>query len=258
MNHFQRNSRLFTALGVFGAISVYFTQLQINSRWRRLGIVSSLTIFLLVALSIQRNLPPSSSEREPFDYVIDDILRKPGQIIFYVSFWFLVISVAAIIIGFSDTFLFLAQFFVFLGGFALARRLVSEIDRSLKENYPDDVDIELGKGELPIHFSLHIIRNALYAAILGSGGLALAWVRGYIDLELLLTFRTPSLGSAILVGFVAGFAAGGLVFAILGIAMILMHYMVISIRERGDEDKMSEYMQKLGFISHDEAKSSDT
>lgn len=249
MNHFQRNSQLFTALGVFGAISVYFTQLQINSRWRRLGIVSSLTIFLLVAVSIQRKLPPDSSDRKPFDYVIDDVLRKPEETVFYVSFWFLVISVAAIIIGFSDTFLFLAQFFVFLGGFALARRLVMEIDRSMNESYPGDLEIELGEGSLPILFALYYIRNALYAVIIGSGGLAIAWTRGYLVWEVLVAFRTPSLFSAIVVGLFAGFAGGGFLFALMGVAMIGIHHMIISIRQQGVEEEVSEYMQKLGFKS---------
>lgn len=173
--HFHRNSHLFTALGVFGAIAVYFTQFQLNTRWQRLGTVSSLTIFMLIALAIQRNLPPESSDREPFDYVLDALLQKPENMVFYVSLWFLVISVAAIIINYSNTFLFLVQFFVFLGGFAIAQRLVVEIQQSFDEVLPDDVEIELGRGQLPIIFSLHVIRNALYATILGGGGLAFTW-----------------------------------------------------------------------------------
>jgi len=246
-NHFQRNSNLFTALGVFGAISVYFTQLQLNTRWRRLGIVSSLTIFLLVAVSIQRNLPPESSDKEPFDYVVDVLLQKPGQTLFYVSFWSLVISVVAIIVSYSDTFLFLTQFFVFLVGFAGARRLVIEIERSLDDNLADDVKIELGKGQLPVIYSLFIIRNALYTVIIGSGGLVLSWHWGLLVWQQLVTLRSPSLLSSILVGVLTGLVGGGIVFTGIGLGMLAIHFMVISIQERGIEDEMSRYMGKFGY-----------
>lgn len=246
-SHFQRNSRLFTALGVFGAISVYFTQLQIDTRWQRLGIVSSLTIFLLVAVTIQRNLPPESSDDEPFDYVLDALLQKPEHMVFYVSLWFLVISTAAIIIRYSDTFLFLMQFFVFLAGFAIARRIVAEIQRSFNQALPDDAEIELGRGQLPIVFSLHIIRNALYAVILGSGGLVFSWMWNLLVWEQLIIFKSPSLLSAIVVGVLAGIAAGGIVFTLIGLSMIGIHYIALWVRKQGIEKEFAQYMEKLGF-----------
>lgn len=77
---FSRNSRLFTVLGIFEAISVYFSQLQLTSRCRRLGIVASITIIFLDAIAIQRNIPPEVSDQDPFDFIIHVQQLKSGLI----------------------------------------------------------------------------------------------------------------------------------------------------------------------------------
>ncbi len=129
----------------------------------------------------------------------------------------------------------------------VARRLVIEIERSLDDNLADDVKIELGKGQLPVIYSLFIIRNALYTVIIGSGGLVLSWHWGLLVWQQLVTLRSPSLLSSILVGVLTGLVGGGIVFTGIGLGMLAIHFMVISIQERGIEDEMSRYMGKFGY-----------
>lgn len=245
-SHYSRNARLFTTLGVFGAISVYFTQLQLSTQWQRLGIVSSLSIFLLIAVEIQRNLPPASSDKAALDYVLASLSQKPGTVVFYVCFWLLVVSVAAIVTRYSNTLLFLLLFIFFIGGFALAKWIVDLFLRAFDEKYPDE-EIELGNGNRPVVFASYIVRNGLYAVILGLGGLALGWVRGLFVLSELAQFRSPGIVTSMTAGISSGLATGGSVFVTLALLLLLQHFMIIRIRKRNLEGEVQEWMDILGF-----------
>lgn len=214
---FIRNSRLFTVIGVFGAISVYFTQLDVDSQWRRLGIVSSLTIFFLVAITIQRNVSPPSSDQNSFDYIVNRLHQQSGLTVFYVAFYAVVISVVAIVLQYSNTVLFLLQFLLMLFGVGLVVQSIKMLD------LPEE-SLTLGEDpRFPLAAS-YILRNAVFALVLGSGFLTLAWIRGMVSLQQLYTFQVPSPASALVTGVSIGFIVAGLLYTFTWLVGILGHY----------------------------------
>lgn len=59
-----------------------------------------------------------------------------------------------------------------------------------------------------------------------------------------------------MVGVLAGITAGGIIFTLIGLSMIFIHYMAISIRKQGIESEIAQYMQKLGFNAEEESSES--
>jgi hypothetical protein len=227
---FTENSRLFTVLGVFGAISVYFSQLQLTSRWRRLGIVASITIFILVAIVIQRNIPPQESDQAPFDFIINVKRQKFGLIIFYVAFWVLILSITSIVIQYSGTALFLVQFLFFIIGIGIVRVFISRLDDDTLEGLRFGEDYEI------ISFSAEMARIAAFACILGGGALALLWIQGFILLEQLVEFQVNSLSAAVSIGVSSGITFGGLLWMIVSFLSITIHTMLQKMQEYGVVD----------------------
>ncbi len=246
---FSRNSQLFTVLGVFGAISVYFTRLEVESRWQRLGTVSSLTIFILVALAIQQNLSPPSSDKEPFDFVVNQQLHRKGHVIFYVAFYAVVISVVGIVLRFSNTFVFLLQFFLTIGGVGLTRWWVTSLD------VLDDYTPTVGEDEELVLYSLYLLRRGSYPFILGTGILTLVWLQGMVPLQDLLRFQINSLASALLIGLSSGIIVGGVLYSLLGILAICLHFMLKILARRDSLEDVGEMYQNVwGSKSEDSGK----
>jgi hypothetical protein len=226
---FSRNASLFTVLGVFGAISVYFSQLAVGSRWQRLGIVASLTIFLLVAVAIWRNIPPETSDQAPFDYVVNQRLREPRFIIFYVAFLAVVISIVAVVLKLSNTFIFLISFLFFVVGVRIALWWVNFHSPFGRREFNFIEDKEAG------HILVYIIRNGIQVFVISVGILALVGLQGAIPVEEALQFQFTGLWIAILIGICIGASAGGALYTSAGISGLFGRAM-FSRLERGIED----------------------
>ena len=235
---FKRNSQLFTVLGVFAAISVYFTQLNLNSRWQRLGTVSSFTIFILVAISIQQNVTPPSSDKNPFDYIADKQLQRRGLTVFYIAFYAVIISISAIVIQYSDTLFFLLTFLFFIAGVRTATWFISLIE------LPEDDDILVGKSPEFPYFASIILQHALYTSIIGGGGIALVYTRGWIPISYIAQFRMSSPLSGATIGFLSGLTAAGVVFVVLMTGLLMIHYRYQRMREKGTYEEIIELMKK--------------
>jgi len=234
---FKRNSQLFTVLGVFAAISVYFTQLSLDSRWQRLGTVSSFTIFILVALSIQQNITPPSSDKTPFDYVAVQQFQRTGLAMFYVAFYAVVISISVIIIRYSDTLFFLLSFLFFIGGVRTTSKLIGVLE------FPEEKPTVGETPEFPLMMS-YVIRNALYAAIIGGGGLALAQIWGLIPIEYLSAFRMSSPVVGAVIGFLFGLFVAGSVFTVVFTGVVLLHYRFVHMKEAGTFEEFAKLFRK--------------
>lgn len=208
---FSRNGSLFTVLGVFGAISVYFSQFAVGSQWQRLGIVSSLTIFLLVAVTIWRNIPPETNDQMPFDYVVNQQLREPKFIIFYVAFLAVVISIVAVVLKFLNTLLFLILFLFLVVGVRIAIWWVTF------HSPFEQTEFKLIEDEEAGHILVYIIRNGIQVFVISVGTLALVGIQGAIPYEEVLQFQFTGLWVAILIGVCVGAAAGGALYIGMGI-----------------------------------------
>jgi hypothetical protein len=243
---FSRNVELFTVLGVFAAVSVYFTQLNLDSKWKRLGTVSSLTIFLIVAIAIQKNISPPSKDRTPFDYVADHNFQRKGLAIFYISFYGVVISISVIVIQYSGTFLFLMSFLLFTAGVNTTTWLIDQLD------FPDDWSGDIGEpSEFPL-IAAYIVRNAAWAAILGGGGLVLMYASGNLPIELISQFKMNSAIVGVLVGYLTGLLAGGLLFVATFSGIALMHYRFLSMKNAGTWDEFVEAFNNLPWTTEEE------
>jgi hypothetical protein len=242
---FSDNSSLFTVLGVFGAISVYFTQLGVESRWRRLGIVSSLTIFVIVAIVIVRQLPPESEDKGPFDFVVDQIRGSKSLVVFYVGFWALVLSVVAIVIEFSNTLIFLFQFFFTILGMFLALKFIQLAE-------PEGLEVTLGEDPEVVILVAYVLRNSIWVSTIGGGLLTVLWIRDLIPVNDLIQFRISSLWLAIGIGISSGLLLAGLLFIVFMVMMLFIHKMFKWIIEEGLEDEISEAMDTMFGSSGDE------
>jgi len=231
----KRNSSLFTALGVFGAISVYFTRLDVESRWKRLGVVSSLTIFIGISYAIQRNIPPKSSDKNSFDYITNNLLNQTPLLLFYVSFYALTISAIAVIVNFSGTFIFLLQFIITLFGFGTVVWWVSRV------NYPDDGDPKIGVDrELTVYIG-YVLRNAAHSLIIGSGILTLTYIRGYLRPDAIVELRISSPISALTVGFSSGMVAAGILYMSTFFPVLIAHILLSRLDLQKIMRELSEY-----------------
>lgn len=223
---FSRNASLFTVLGVFGAISVYFSQLAVGSRWQRLGIVASLTIFLLVAFAIWKNIPPETSDQNPFDYVVNQPL---GFTIFYVAFLAVVVSIVGVVLSFSNTLFFLILFLLIVVGIRIALWWV-DFYSPFEESEFDPIEDEEAGLRLA-----YLFRNGIQVFLISGGILVVRWIQGAIPLEELLRFQITDLWMAILIGMCSGVAAGGAVSILIGIFGLFARVMIPRLR-RGIED----------------------
>ncbi|NHN40405.1 hypothetical protein G9C85_01975 [Halorubellus sp. JP-L1] len=239
---FDRSSSLFTILGVFGAISVYFTQLDVNSQWRRLGIVSSLIIFVLTSIAVQRSIPPESSHRQPFDYLINSQHKRSSLIVFYVAFWGLVVSICAIVVAYSDTLIFLLQFVFTILGVGIGRVWSTRKFPDRTVQITDDPDF--------VYVAADIIAGGLQAIAIGGGSLLLAWELGLIPFEQLVNFRIESMWLAAFIGLMSGImVAGG--------AYIFNFSMLVGFRflYRGFPEEISENLPR--FTIHNDIRKTD-
>lgn len=209
----SRNAPLFTVMGVFGAISVYFTQLDIDSQWTRLGIVSSLSIFLLVGLAILKNLSPDSSDLRPLAFIVNNPVQQRGHIVFAITFSFLILSIAGIVVQYSGTLMFLAQFACLILGMSAVI-----IVPDFPEPDQDATDAQNRRSQFR-HYTL----RGVSAAAIGLSGLLFLWIMEWIPIDQWLTFRSSSLSSAVSVGILTGLILSGLVFisiTILGMLLV--------------------------------------
>lgn len=241
---FKRNSQLFTVLGVFAAISIYFTQLDLNSRWQRLGTVSSFTIFLLVAIAIQQNVTPPSSEKTPFDYVANQQWQRKGLAVFYVAFYAVVFSISVIVIRYSDTFFFLLSFLFFIGGVRATSKLIGVLE------FPEEKPVIGESPEFPL-MAAYVIRNSLYAAIIGGGGLAFVQISGFIRIEYIESFRISSPWIGGVVGFLCGLFVAGTVFTVLFISLVLIHFRFLHMKKSGSFEEFAELYKKTPWGKED-------
>lgn len=227
---FSQNSNLFTVLGVFGAISVYVTQLELASRWRRLGIVSSLTIFILIAIAIQRNFPSKSSDQAPFDFVIQIGRQQTPFLMFYVAFYALLISIAAIVLQFSNTLIFLFQFIVFIFGIGATRVWISLVG-------DPDRDLTLGEDEHVIQYSKKMALHAFLAFLFGGSVLVVLWLQGWIPIQQLVAFQVKSPLVAIVIGFFSGLLVGGVLWMLLAVLILTLDYSLRKMKAMGFYDE---------------------
>ncbi|WP_435332844.1 hypothetical protein [Haloarchaeobius sp. TZWWS8] len=218
---FEENSHLFTVMGVFGAISVYFTQLTVDSRWSRLGIVSSLTIFLLVALTIQKRVSPPSSERNTFDFLVNSQWKRSKHILFYVAFWSVVVSITAIVLEFSNTFLFLFQFVCFLLGVGTARWWVG---RGSQEG-----PVTLGRDSEAPEFLGYVMKGGVENIAIGGGLLSLLWNLELLPINLILNFKSHSLFLSIAIGILSGMLFAGVLYTFTYLMAFATHFFLSSI-----------------------------
>jgi len=230
---FERNYQLFTVLGVFAAISVYFTQLDLNSRWQRLGTVSSFTIFILVAIAIQQNITPPPSEKTSFDYIAGQQLQRKGLAVFYVAFYAVILSISVIIIQNSETFFFLLSFLFFIAGVKATSKLIGVLE------FPEDEPVIGESPEIPL-MAAYVIRNSLYAAVIGGGGLALAQIWGLIPMEYLTGFRISSPWIGGIIGFLGGLFAAGIGYTIFLMGLVLLHFRFLHMKKAGTFEEFAE------------------
>lgn len=244
---FKRNSSLFTVLGVFAAISVYFTQLELNSRWQRLGLVSSFTIFIVVAIAIQQNITPPASESSVFDYVAGQQWQRKGLAAFYVSFYAVVLSISAVVVRYSSTLFFLFGFWFFILGVRTTSWLISSLD------FPDEFEDKPMVGEskeFPL-MAAYIVRNSMYTAILGGGGLVLAQVTGRFPVEDITSFQLSSPIASSVFGFLSGLLASGATFAILFTGLVCLHFQFLKMKERGTFENFAEFYKQTPWSDGD-------
>jgi hypothetical protein len=213
---FNRCHRRFTILGVFGAISVYFTQLSVDSRWQRLGVVSSLSVFLLVAISIQNDVSPESSDKNPFDFLIISQFQKRNLLLFYVAFWAVVVSITAIILNYSGTILFLVQFVFTMLGVGFGRWWTI---RPLPET-----SYTVGEDKEFMIYASYVLKGSIQLLTVGLGALILLWQLGNLPISQLLEFQVASLGLAITVGVATGFVVAGLLYLIFPVILTPFHF----------------------------------
>lgn len=224
--HFLKtNSNLFTVLGVFGAISVYFTQLEVEVPLRRLGLVSSLSIFLLTSFHIYRASVPSDVDKTPFDYLIKPRRDRFGLTLFLVPFAGVVVTVATIVLNYLGTVIFLFQFVALVIGISTVVYLVDILD------FPDDADLEVGKGRHVVPLALYILRNASYASIIGGGFVSIALLRDWIGVESLQAIQVSAPIVSILSGYFAGLLFGGLLFSAVAGMLLYLHFLIRRLRQ---------------------------
>ena len=238
---FSRNAPLFTVLGVFGAISVYFTQLETQSRWQRLGVVSSLTIFILIAVTIQRNVPPTSSDKNPFDFVTKQPWRRKFHVVFYIAFYAVVASVIGIVMQFTNTIVFLIQFLCLIFAISITMWLVG-----LAET--DDLTVEIGRDPRTIIYFSYLLRNAVYAVSIGSGGLLLLWVSNNIPVTQLAKFQMSSFSLAVLIGFLSGLTIGGALYSFIFSSAMVTHVFLRKLRREDSLEAFDKFYQQ-SFLS---------
>lgn len=235
---FRRNSSLFTVLGVFGAISVYFTRLEIAKQWSRLGLVSSLAIFLLVAFNIYRGFVPERSHRTPFDFLIQPRRDRIRLTLFAVPFFGIIASVLALVVSYMGTITFLSQFVFVIFGMSTVVKLVDLL------NFPEGFSPEIGRDPETILLSAYILRNSAYALIIGLGYLAIAWVNGWVTLESLKLLKSSSLLHSITAGYATGLATGGALYVFFSLSLILVHRAFKGMRERGELEEFGKFYNR--------------
>jgi hypothetical protein len=163
-----------------------------------------------VAVAILKNIPSETSNQGPFDYVLNQPLREPRFIIFYVAFLAVVISIVAVVLRFSNTFLSLILLLFVVVGIRIAVWWVTFHSPFEQREFNPIEDEEAG------HRLVYIVRNGIQVFAISGGILALVWIQGAIPVEEFLQFQVTGLWIAILIGMCVGAAFGGALYITIG------------------------------------------
>lgn len=134
-------SHLFTLLGVFGGVSVYLTaistEMPTNSSQQaiRLGIVSSLILFSLTSILILRIYVDEYKKFNSPLFAVTD-RKKAIPLFIFTIFLALVVSIAAIVIGFSGVFFSLLLLVLLTASMIFTLNSIVHIALDIKDRLP--------------------------------------------------------------------------------------------------------------------------
>ena len=213
----KENSSLFTVLGVFGAISVYFLRYPssgISSQVQAIGTVSSLVAFLTVAVAIHFQLSDSIG-RNIIDFLYQPTKRHLFFMIFLISYYTLIGSITMVVYANTAQFLFLIQYMMIFVGGSFVLLFIKLQNKYALLYSPDQSEVEDGVHLLWASRWLIIISSLPFAI----GSILLIELNqsaGYHPADLLLVDSTSVLST-----IVGSFSTGLVIFS-------LLYYMIAS------------------------------
>lgn len=219
----KEQSELFTLLGVFGAISLYLAQfpVDVESRWLNVGIVSSLLIFIIVALSISNRL------QEQFDSSLFDFIIKPRResfrvLTFVVPFYLLIFSFLIIAFQFQAAGLFVAQtILVFVGISSVLWIIVA--GESL---FGFDELGEIGRDKRVVRFGLYMLTVSVFGATLALIGITHMSDKYGYGLEGIINIQPGPGAVPFVVSYLGGILTGSVLYIILTLFLFWLHWMI--------------------------------
>lgn len=219
----KEQSELFTLLGVFGAISLYLAQfpIEIKSRWLNVGIVSSLLIFIIVALSIRYHLQEEFNS-SLFDFIIKPRLESFRVLTFVVPFYLLIFSVLIIAIQFQAAGLFIGQSILMFVGISTTLWVI--VTGESLFGYEELG--EIGRDKRVVRFGLYMFVVSVLGAILSLTGIShMGDEYGYGFKEIINIQPGPGVVPFV-VSYLGGILAGSILYVVLSGLLLWLHWLI--------------------------------
>lgn len=238
----KEESELFTLLGVFGAISLYLAQfpIKVESRWVNIGIVSSLLIFITVALGIRGRLQ-AELDRSIFDFVIKPRRESLQVLFFVVPFYLLAFSVLLVAIQFRTAGQFVGQsILVFIGITTVLYAIITG-----EELIGFDDLGEVGRDRSVLNFGRYLLAIGLVGVVLASLGiLHIQNQFNYGPSDFIAVRSGPGLVPFIL-SYLVGVVAGSALYVFIAVMLYILHWMIRRIDQSGQAEAFKRGYQTL-------------
>jgi hypothetical protein len=238
----KEESELFTLLGVFGAISLYLAQFPVgvNNQWLNIGIVSSLLIFITVAISIRGRLE-QQLESSIFDFIIKPRQESFQVLIFVVPFYLLSFSVFVVAVQYQAAGQFVAQaILVFFGISTVLYAIVTG------EELVGFGDLgEIGRDREVLNFGGYLFVMGLTGFLLaGVGIIHFQNQFAYGLTDILAVSRGPGLVPFV-VSYLGGVLAGSFLYIFVALTLYLLHQLVRRIDRMEQQESFKRVYQAL-------------
>lgn len=238
----EEQSKLFTLLGVFGGVSLYLAQfpVEVNGRWVNVGIVSSLLIFTLVAISIRHRL------QEEFDTSLFDFVIKPRResfrvLTFVVPFYLLIFSVLSVVIQYPAAGSLVGQSILVFVGISTVLWVIVTGESLL--GFDDHG--EVGRDESIVRFSQYLLLLSLSGATiatLGINHLDNKYGYGFEEIRHL----NPGPGVVPFVAsYLSGIFLGSLLYVALSSLLFILHQVVKRIDQMENREQVLQAYQVM-------------